>query len=724
MTDISKEQFFAGGIKESNNYLQTIISAWSRRTKELNEIRRLHKDLSRTILSEDTQETIKQKAEELEHSLDVVLHNRMLITPRDYGQRPVFNCLSSYLSVLIEDIRNHQSGEAWPKAQSHRVILLLLRHRLCQASNIAPSPDDSMHESQRILNPSSPPRWHFIFYMIVPISLLSLLFRFNYPTISQPNPNPSPPSNTLLCSQKISDNEHSLLESGTVNVLDVESEYFKKIETPYTFLKSSDDPSNLSAHDIAKTFDHFLKHPNRVNQPQNKEINNRYRNIIVNNLPWIRILANNERIDWIKKNTNQGTVNIFNVLLVVPFASIQDTSLPAWSLGIFKGIDIAQGELIKSNSTNLIKVKIFDEDSVNSLEKVSKPILDIRTNPIVGIVGLGEDNLKNLYKNCRVNYMNIPAITSSIRVTQEATNDIPELSLLPTNHEIAKSILDEIIERRKLLDEQTQSLKPNKLIVIYDKSDSSSKDFKGSICELVQSKYKNDLPLCTDVDISSFDSKDNQDSLKFNENNNNELILAINPLKSKNKNKLEELIFKHIQSFVISKAKTGWMYVSPFFMDKLLEDEALKRACKEVENNHKVSCSQVERKFSLIRVAPLDWRTVTPDQNFLEKIKDPYGKQLNWSTINSYNNLMALHELINNAVNNYTGNNSGTQFYAKIRSEISDAIRKKLYEIKTLKGKIIVEQQDGRRIIRGSGSKIIATEIRILPRPYVGNKSE
>jgi hypothetical protein len=735
MTDISKEQFLAGGIKESNNYLQTIISAWSRRTKELNEINRLHKDLSRTILSDDTQETIKQKAEELDHSLDVVLHNRMLITPRDYGQRPVFNCLSSYLSVLIEDIRNHQSGETWTKAQSHRVILLLLKNRLYQASNIAVSPDDLICKSERILNSSSPPRWHFIFYIIVPISFLSLLFRFDYPIISQPNPNS--PSNTSLCSQKISDNEHSLLESGTVNVSDVESEYFKKIETPYTLLKSSVDPSNLSAHDIAKTvdpsnlsahdiaktFEAFSKHSNRVNQPQNK-YSNKNRNIIVNNLPWIRILANNERIDQIKENKNQGTVNIFNVLLVVPFASIQDTSLPAWSLGIFKGIDIAQSELIKSNSTNLIKVKIFDEDSVNSLEKVSKPILDIRTNPIVGIVGLGEDNLKYLYKNCPDNYMNIPAITSSIRVTQEATNGIPELSLLPTNHEIAKSILDEIIERRKLLDEPTQFLKPNKLIVIYDKSDSSSKDFKGSICELVQNKYKNDLPLCTDVEISSFDSKNNQDSLKFNENNNNELILAINPLIFKNKNKLEKLILDHILSFVKSKTKTGWMYVSPFFMDKLLEDELLERSCRQVENEHKVSCSHVERKFSLIRVAPLDWRTVTPDQNFLEKIKDPYGKQLNWSTINSYNNLMALHELINNAVNNYTGDNFDTQFYAKIRSEISDAIRKKIYEIKTLKGKIIVEQQDSRRIIRGSGSKIIATEIRILPRPHVGNKSE
>jgi hypothetical protein len=720
MTNISKEQFIAGGIKESNNYLQTIISAWSRRTKELNEINRLHKDLSRTILSDDTQETIKQKAEELDHSLDVLLHNRMLITPRDYGQRPVFNCLSSYLSVLIEDIRNHQSGEAWTKAQSHRIILLLLKYRLLQASNIAASPDDLICKYQRILNSSSPPRWHFIFYMIAPIYLLSLLFRLDHPTISQLNPNP--PSNTSLCSQKISDNEHRLLESGTVNVSDVESEYFKKIETPYTLLKSSVDPSNLSAHDIAKTFDAFLNHPNRVNQPQNK-INNKNRNIIVNNLPWIRILANNERIDRIE-NENPGRVNIFNVLLVVPFTRIPDTSLPAWSLGIFKGTDIAQSELINSNSINLIKVKIFDENSVNSLEKVSKPILDIRSNPIVGIVGLGEDNLKYLYKNCRVNYMNVPAITSSIRVTQEAINDIPELSLLPTNHEVAKSILDEIIERRKLLDEQTQFLKPNKLIVIYDKSDSSSKDFKGSICELVQSKYKNDLPLCTDVEFSSFDSKDKQDSLKFNENNNNELILAINPLKSKNKNKLENLILEHIESFVKSKAKTGWMYVSPFFMDKLLEDEMLKRTCRQVENEYMVSCSQVERKFSLIRVAPLDWRTVTPDQDFLEKIKDPYGNQLNWSTINSYNNLMALHELINNAVNNYTGDNSGIQFYAKIRSEISDAIRKKIYEIKTLKGKIIVEQQDGRKIIRGSGSKIIATEIRILPRPHVGNKSE
>lgn len=232
------------------------------------------------------------------------------------------------------------------------------------------------------------------------------------------------------------------------------------------------------------------------------------------------------------------------------------------------------------------------------------------------------------------------------------------------------------------------------------------------------------MPLCTDVEISSFGSKNNQDSLKFNENNNNELILAINPLKSKNKNKLKELISKHIESFVISKTKTGWMYVSPFFMDKLLEDDILKRSCRQVENTHKVSCSQMERKFSLIRVAPLDWRTVTPDQNFLEKIKDPYGKQLNWSTINSFNNLMALHELINNAVNNYTDDNYSTQFYAKFRSEISDAIRKKIYEIKILKGKIIVERQDSRRIIRGSGSKIIATEIRILPHPHDGNKSK
>lgn len=695
--------------------------------------------LDRLILlidSNDTPQSILQEAVSLRLILKNTLTHGLSLRPRSSLLVVIFRNLILVLKDLINDISSPNSENSCFNYQLYCVYLRFLEYRLDQTLNIPINLDDSMCESEKSQSLSLPPRWHRIFSLL-PVSIVIFLFR--YFIISQPISSPNSFSFISPCRQQNDVSEISPLDQRLILVNGPESEYLKRIDWTFDSLPQHFNRSNPSASEIAEAFDYFLKHQNEGNQLRNNKTNKKSRNVIANNLPWIRILANNERIDRIKENANHGTVNIFNVLLFIPFNGLESFSPPALSLGILKGIDLAQNRLItlaepnlnKSNSTtppkitNLIKVKILDEGMAASSDKASRHILDLVLNdPIVGIAGLGQDTFEKLYNNCPNDYRHIPVITSSIRYSRDLTKDIPALTLLPTLHEIAESILNDIKKRRG--DDTEIQAKPEKLIVVYDKSELSSTDLADSICSLVEEQYKNYFPKCKLVEISSNNPKDKQDSLNFNENNSHELILTVNPFAYKDRKKIVELILDYIQSFVQSKAKTGWMYVSPFFMDKLLEDHILKKACTQVDGQE---CSQVKSEFYFIRVAPMDWRTVStvfPEKDLFAKIKDPYGKHLNWSTISSYNNLMALHELIDKAVSiSESQDFSGRQVIAETRAKISDKLRESEYEFEnTVAGKIRVELRGSEKLTRGDDIKILPAKIQIFPFPSVGSKSE
>jgi hypothetical protein len=689
------------------------------------------------LISNGTRESIKQKAESLQCILvDALLHG-MRISFRRRSQRIIFNNLNLLLNDLIIDINGPKGEDNQLKRKSYYVRLRFLQYQFSQNCNIAVDLDTSMCESEPTLNFPIPPHWHKMLFLVTPICLF---FYFSGSKLYELAQNPLDPFvKSSPCGQQISGSEIGWLDPEIIAANGAKSEYLKRIEWTYDALPLSFNRINPSASEIATTFEFFLKQPNEGNQSRNNKTNMKSRNVIANNLPWIRILANNERIDHIKKNDKQSTVNIFNVLLLIPFNPFENNSPPALSLGILKGIDLAQSRLItlaetkqnKSNSTNLpkiinlIKVKILDKDIAVPSDKASRHILDLVYNgPIVGIAGLKQDTFENLYKHCPNDYKNIPVITGSIRYSRELTKDIPELTLLPSLREIAESILNDIIKRRG--DDTDIKAKPENLIVVYDQYKSSSDNFANLICDLVQGQYKNYFPKCKFVEINSNNPKGKQDLRNFNENNNNELILTVNPFEYADRKKIKEFISDFISSFVQSKAKTGWMYVSPYFMDKLLEDHIVKKACTQVDNQE---CSQVKSEFYFIRVAPMDWRTastVFPGKDLFAKIKDPYGKYLNWSTINSYNNFMALHELIDKAVSiSESQDFSGRQVVAEIRTKISAQLRESEYEFEnTVAGKIKVEVQGSEKLTRGDDIKILPAKIQILPLSSVGSKSQ
>jgi hypothetical protein len=722
-----KDQIPAQGIKEFGNFLQAIKLAWNKRKEQLIYINKLHKDLSRSIRSNANQETIKQKAANLEHILYEALNSRIFITPRDQLRKVIFICLRSLLDKLINDICSYQTEKKLFDIQLYCTCLRLLEFRFDQVSNIVPNLDNSMHESESPPNLSHPPRWRFILFMITPISFVSLflfppgLMRFQ---IAQ---KPNPPAKPPLCNP-LSFGDRGVLNKAIVDVSGAGSGHWEKIKWTYTNTSSN---SNPSASRIAEAFDDYLK--NTVNIDQQKH------NTIINNLPWIKILANNEKIDQIKKDSSSSTVNIFNVLVVIPFGS--DNSPPAWSLGILKGINLAQSKLIeeaqskpnedknKNKKKNFIKVIILDETKAIQIDKFSKLILDLVnsiSDPTVAIVGLGQDIFVSLHNDCPREYIDIPFITSSIRYPQEVASNIAELNLLPTLPKIAKGILDDIKNHRKEIfaksilnknnnrkeENLKMELKPKRLIIVYDQSDRKLVDL---MCELVQEQYKIDFPKCELIEINNVRFNSEPGSLNFDKENNHELILAVNPFNDRTQ--IEKFILDYFQSFFESKAKTGWMYVSPYFMDKLLEEWISDQACNQVGHQN---CTKFKSSFFLIRVAPLDWRTITPDQKKLyediEEIKDPYGKRLNWSTLNSYNNFMALHELIEKEVFSLGKANSSNldyQTFVNIRKEIGDKLRENKYEFKnTLK------------LITENGITILPAKINILPLQRSETKSD
>ena len=477
-----KDQIFAQGIKEFSNFLKTIMSAWGKRKEQLSDINQLHKELSRLIRSNANQETIKQKAETLEIILYKTLNSRIFITPRDQLRKIIFIRLRSLLVDLIHDICSYQTGKKLFNLQSYYASLRLLEFRSDQVSNFEPNLDNLMYESESSPNLAHPPRWRFILFMITPISFVSLFLLPPGLMLFQLAQKPNPPAKSPLCNP-LSVGDRGFLNQAIVDVSGAGSGHWEKIKWTYTNPSSN---SNLSASRIAEAFDDYLKGAGKKDQEKHK--------LIINNLPWIKILANNETIDQIKKGSSNSTVNIFNVLLVIPFGS--DNSPPAWSLGILKGINLAQSKLIEFKSKNLIKVTILDETKAIQIDKFSKHILDLvnRPDPTVAIVGPGQDIFVNLYNDCPNDYINIPAITSSIRYPQEVASNIAELNLLPTLPEIAKGILDNIVNHRKeifaqrIINKNKEiNIRPKRLIIVYNQSDRKLVD---SICGLVQGQYK------------------------------------------------------------------------------------------------------------------------------------------------------------------------------------------------------------------------------------------
>jgi hypothetical protein len=706
-----KEQALSQGMKESNNFLQLIRSILDGRRDELITITTSLNALSRSIRLNDPPESIKEKAESFQSILRSALLPRIRIRPKRRLQRVILSNLNLLLTKLIEDIDKQHGRDGWAKAELYYVCLKFLGYRFDQALNIEVDLDALMRESEPSLNTSSPPRWHFILYMLAPVLVLFILVRDLKPS-EFANILNSPPK-LSQCERKTSTKERSLINQNLIN--NTGHGYFERIK--WTFhSRNAHSSQPPSAFTVEQNWINDLK-------STDNKINPGY-TIRSNNLPMIRILANNDKIDQVKKESRK---NVFNVLLLIPLKRSEVGSPSAWSLGILKGLDLAQREIISAHNNNLIKIMIVNEENVTPLAKASGPILDLvsdTTEPIVGIIGLEQDSLMNLYSICLNEYKHVPAFTSSIRYFQGVNNDFPELSLLPSLHEIAESMLEDIRKRRK--SNTNIEAAPSKLTVVYDQSESNSKILADAICNLAQDDYASNFPKCTLIEITSRDSKDYQDSLNFEEGNNHELILAVNPFGSNNI-ELENYILGHLRSFLQSKAKEGWMYVSPYFMDKLLEERIIAKASDQLKECGD-SCSQVEPKFFLIRIAPIDWRSAPSDfklaLNKFERRDNPYGNQLNWSTINSYNNLMTLHKLIGNSVSEMKQTDfSDVQDVADIRTRISNQLRESKYDATaTMGGNIRVERQGTQMVVRGPGIEIHSGKIDILPHPPVGTK--
>ena len=703
-----KEQILSQGMKESNNLFQTFLSILNGRRDELTTIAKSLKELSDSIRSNDSPESIKQMAESFQHILRSPLLPSIRIRPRRRLQRVILNNLNLLLTKLIKDVGRQHGKDGWTKGELYYVRLKFLEYRFDQSLHFKVDLDDSMHESEPALNPSRPPRWHLLLYMLAPILTLFILVRDLRPLEFFNILNP--PTKPSQCDQKTSPKERSEINQKIIDNLG--DGYFERIKLTFAS-HGADNSQPPSASKVEQNWIKYLKSPG-------KNIDAGY-TIRSNNLPMIRILANNDEIDRIKKE-NQKSVNVFNVLSLVPLKRTEDGSPSAWSLGILKGIDLAQRELINSHNKNLIKVQIINEETVTPFAKASGPILDLvsgTVEPIVGIIGLEQDSLMNLYKNCLNEYKNIPAFTSSISYSQDVNIDIPELALLPSLHEIAQDMLEDIRKRRK--SNTNIDAEPSKLIVVYDQSESNSKTLSNLICNLAQEIYANNFPKCTLIEVTSRDSNDYPDLLDFEKNNNHELILAISPF-GQNTTELENVILSYFRSFFESKAREGWMYVSPYFMDKLLEERIIAKASDQLKECG-ATCSQVDRKFFLIRVAPIDWRSATSDfkpaLNKFYRRDNPYGKQLNWSTINSYNNFMTLHELIGNSVSKMKQTDfSDVQVVAAIRTRISNQLREPKYKATTtMGGPIMVEQQGAQKGARGPGIEILSGKIDILPHP-------
>ena len=140
-----KEQILSQGMKESNNLFQTFLSILDGRRNELTTIAKSLNELSDSIRSNDSPESIKQMAVSFQHILRSPLLPSIRIRPRRRLQRVILNNLNLLLTKLIKDVGRQHGKDGWTKGELYYVRLKFLEYRFDQSLNFKVCMNQSQH---------------------------------------------------------------------------------------------------------------------------------------------------------------------------------------------------------------------------------------------------------------------------------------------------------------------------------------------------------------------------------------------------------------------------------------------------------------------------------------------------------------------------------------------------------------------------------------------------
>ena len=560
----------------------------------------------------------------------------------DDQERYVLNEVEQVLNQILTRIESREIFEK--EKESLRCLFLKL--------NVLESGyKDILLGGSEVLTASSPPWCYYISLLILPIiafhqlglsRLLSVV-----PSIRIPFTSESPGQNTK-CShnKKISAVENQLKtrlmssidDDGFKQVLtDNEINEIKKtnrIEKPLpeTVLRNSNQlPNNLQNNNIAELF-------MEINSYQKHNLPNKLHAKLERIKPLLYIFENNARVYSLKPQFT------YQIAIAVPFGPKQEDGPLPWSLGVLRGVDLAQRKILDSNDLKAAPRVIIVNDNFNdSRPNTSASPLDLADylssvnydqNKILVLIGHMHQSTSNKSIDC-YEEKKFPIITNSILPRENLTF---VQSLLPNEDEFARKLLKGIDD-----DKYSKKYTKDAITIFFDSNDRSSQAISDSICKLVKSKYESpSFKQCTKMDVSMpfFSEKLNIDKSIFS----TQPYVALNPFMNPSGGQ-EPIDEKTLAIFNAYRNNnfTGTLYVGHNFVDEdFLQD---------IDNQINRDNPSLSNGIAIKRFGPWDWRAkeARPSPKFEDYHKyygQHYYSSLNWYAINAINSVLLFQSLI------------------------------------------------------------------------------
>lgn len=448
----------------------------------------------------------------------------------------------------------------------------------------------------------------------------------------------------------------------------------------------------------------------KIESNRDSQINLKADDPLLKYIPLSNISDNNTQMEELH---NQQGAPLYQIAVSVPLTNKlkEYTDMHSYSLGILRGVDIAQkfildkfckdkvcrdkfGKGASSNSV-LIKVLVIDDENDPSKENMDLLSWIAKSNDhfeqLVGLIGHNNSAITQKFASCYDKF-NLPTLSPSTAFELYGKNKYLHY-LGPSTRQIGEKIIDSIYDKRK----NKGIDKPNRIIVFFDPEDLGSKSLKNELCRAAKMYPGGELE-CKEISIKEENNDSNFMSAlsAYQGKNEDEWVIALNINTTINAEKRSREIIKR-RAMKHNSLNHGWIYLGHEFIDESFENSLIDEIHNKILDR---------RYFEVLRVAPWDWRSSHWNKSsspfFNEKFQKIYGKSLNWYVVMGFNGIVTFEKLISQLDHQHQ---AGARY---VRNQInSDLLKSSLKidnaapDILTFKGR-----QNGSAVEGGPGLKL------------------
>jgi hypothetical protein len=547
--------------------------------------------------------------------------------------------LQSIDSILVQMKDEFSSANIFAAKKKH--LLMLIR----KLDELKSGYKTILHGPSGDPRRTKPPRLFYTFVLLLPMSLL-YIFHPHSQFFNSLLPNTSKPQPTSKCLQRKEDKKKfvpdKIIQSRLMSAIDDEGfnlVFDDKEKENLDYLVANlprQDPERITERKsksgptesprerekitkLIKSIDYYQKKKDRKSPNWDA-----YQSIY----PLLHIFLNNLDIqDKIK--------NPYQIAVAIPFGPNKGDGPMPWSLGVLRGVDMAQKKLLGSEDKEMapIVVVVNDTFDTSTSQEVTQLHLanflsskSFNNEEFLGLIGQMHQLQSEASDEC-YEERGFPVLKNNIgkdafKFTQ---------SLLPDSGSFSYYAVNIINHDRKMSNKA--------LVVFYDGNDRSSRSIHDSINKISRQEHKL-FDEYISIDVSKDDLVKKIGHLDVS---NAQPFLTFNPSPQAAETKannsagfLEQKTLEILREFK-KKQFNGTVYLGHYFVDQRLINNLVE---------------QIDGRFSLNRLAPMDWRQlIKPDQksrldDYHKKYGNHYDSSLNWYVFNSFNSILLFQSLV------------------------------------------------------------------------------